>query len=88
MAACGRPNTGAVRCPTYFDLAPPPVVVRKETTDWLSQLAVRSALRLKNVGIPSLIASVRGEPDIHSSVGELPHEAAPLLDQMLLKGTP
>ena len=38
--------------------------------------------------IPGLIASVRGEPDIHSAVGALPHEAAPLLDQVRLKGTP
>ena len=31
---------------------------------------------------------MRGEPDIHSSVGTLPHEAAPLLDQMHRKGAP
>ena len=49
---------------------------------------VRSAHRLKTVGIPGLISSVQGEPDIHSSVGTLPHEAAPMLDQMRLKGTP
>ena len=49
---------------------------------------MRSALRLKKVGLPGLIASVRGEPDIHSSVGTLSHETAPLLDQMCLNGTP
>ena len=88
MAAYGRPRDGATRCPTHLDLAPPPVAVGKGTTDWLSQLAVRSAQRLKKVGLPGLIASVRGEPDIHSSVGTLPHKAAPLLDQMRLKGDP
>ena len=88
MAAYGRPNTGAARCPTHLDLAPPPVAVGKGTTDWLSQSAVQSALRLKKVGLPGLIASVREEPDIHSAVGALPHEASPLLDQMRLKGTP
>ena len=35
-----------------------------------------------------MVASVRGEPDTHSAVGALPHEAAPLLYKMLLKGTP
>ena len=35
-----------------------------------------------------MIASVRGEPEIHSAVGTLPHEADPLLDQMRLKVTP
>ena len=40
------------------------------------------------MGLPGLIASVQGEPDIHSAVGTLPHKAAPLLDQMRLKGTP
>ena len=49
---------------------------------------MRSAHRLKKVGLPGLIASVQGEPEIHSSVGTLPHEAAPLLDQMRLKGAP
>ena len=49
---------------------------------------MRSAHRLKKVGLPGLIASVRGEPDINSAVGTLPHEAVPLLDQMRLKGTP
>ena len=39
------------------------------------------------MGLPGLIASVQGEPDIHSEVGALPHEAAPLMDQMRLKGT-
>ena len=62
--------------------------VVKGTTDWLSHSAVCSAHRLKKVGIPGLIASVRGEPDIHSAVGTLPHEAAPLLDQMRLKVIP
>ena len=66
----------------------PPVAVEKGTADCLSELAVRSALRLKNLGLPGLIAFVRGEPDIHSAVGALPHEAAPLLDQMRQKGTP
>ena len=88
MAAYGRPNTGADRCPTHLDLAPPPVAVVTGITDWLSQSAVRSTLRLKKVGLPGLIVSVRGEPDIHSAVGALPHEAAPLLYQMRLKGTP
>ena len=40
------------------------------------------------MGLPGLIAYVRGEPDIHSAVGALPHEAAPLLDQMRQKETP
>ena len=40
------------------------------------------------MGLPGLIASVRGEPDIHSAVGTLPHKADPLLDHMRLKGTP
>ena len=40
------------------------------------------------MGLAGLIVSVRGEPDIHSAVGALPHEAAPLLDQMHKKGTP
>ena len=88
MAAYGRPRDGDTICPTHLDSAPPPVVVGKGTTDWLSDLAVHSAHRLKKVGLPSLIASLRGEPDIHSEVGTLPHEAAPLLDQMRLKGTP
>ena len=88
MAAYGRPRDGDTRCPTHLDSAPPPVAAGKGKTDWLSQLAVRSALRLKKVGLPSLIVSVRGEPDIHSAVGTLPHKAAPLLDQMRLKGTP
>ena len=88
MAAYGRPNNGASRCPTHLDSARPPVAVGKGTTDWLLQLAVRSALRFKNVGLPGLIASVRGEPDIHLAVGALPHKSAPLLDQMRLKGTP
>ena len=49
---------------------------------------MRSALCLKKLGLTGFIASVRGEPDIHSAVGTLPHEAAPLLDQMQKKGTP
>ena len=57
-------------------------------TDWISKWAVQNALRLKKVGLPGLIVSVRGEPDIHSTVGTLPHEAASLLDQMQKKGTP
>ena len=40
------------------------------------------------MGLPGLIVSVRGEPDIHSAVAALPHEAAPLLDQIRQKGTP
>ena len=88
MAAYGQPRDGDTRCPTHLDLEPPPVAVGKGTTDWLYQSAVRSALRLKKVGLPGLISSVQGEPDIHSAVGTLPHEAAPLLDQMRLKGTP
>ena len=59
-----------------------------ENTDWLSHFAVRFAHCLRKLGLPGFIASVRGEPDIHSSVGTLPHEAAPLLDQMRLKGAP
>ena len=88
MAAYGRPNNVAAQCPTHLDLAPPPVVVGKGTNDWLSKSAVRSALRLKKVGLPGLIASVRWEPDIHSAVSALPHKAAPLLDQMRQKETP
>ena len=49
---------------------------------------MRYSLRLKKVGLPGLIASVQGEPDIHSAVGTLTHEGAPLLDQMHLKGSP
>ena len=64
------------------------MAVGKGTTDWLSQSVVRSSHRLKQVGLPGLIASVRGEHDIHEEVGTLLHEAAPLLDQMRLKGTP
>ena len=64
------------------------MAVVKGTTYWLSQSAVQSALRLKKVGLPGLIASVRGEPDIHSAVGALPHETDPLMDQMRLKGNP
>ena len=64
------------------------MVVKKGKADWLSDSAVRSALRLKKVGLAGLIASARGEPDIHSAVGALPHEAYPLLDQMRQKGTP
>ena len=78
----------ASKCPTHFDSAPPPVAVKKGKADWISESAVRSALRLKNVGLAGLIASVRGEPDIHYAVGALPHEAAPLLDQMRQKVTP
>ena len=77
MAAYGRPNNLASQCPTHLYSAPPPV-----------ESAVRSALCLKKVGLPGLIASVRGDPDIHSAVGALPHEAAPLLDHMRQKGTP
>ena len=88
MAAYVRPNNGSSRCLTHLDLAPPPVAVGKGTIDWLSQLSVRSALLLKKVGLPGLIASVRGEPEINSAVIALPHEADPLLDQMRLKGTP
>ena len=88
MAAYGRPNTGATQCPTHLDSAPPPVAVKKGKADWLSESAVHSALRLKKVGLTDLIASVRGEPDIHSAVSALPHEAAPLLDQMRKKVTP
>ena len=87
-AAYGRPRGGDTRCPTHFDLAPPPVAVGKGKTDWLFHSAVHSAHCLKKVGLPDLIASVRGKPDIHSAVGTMPHEAAPLLDQMRLKGSP
>ena len=88
MSTYGRPMGGATRCPTHLDLAPPPVLVGKGTSDCLYHSAVRSDHRLKKVGLPGLIASVQGEPDIHSSVGTLPHKAAPLLNQMRLKGTP
>ena len=88
MAAYARPNNVASKCPTHSDLAPPPVAVRKGKSGWLSDSAVRSALRLKKVGLTGLILSVRGEPDICSAVGTLPHEAAQLLDQMRKKGTP
>ena len=88
MAVYGRPRDRATRCPTHLDAAPPPVTVGKVTTDWLSHLAVCSAHYLKRVGLPGLIAYVQGEPDTHSAVGRLPHEAALLLDQMRLKGTP
>ena len=88
MAVYARPNNVASKCPTYSDLAPPPVAVKKGKADWLSNSAVRYALRLKKVGLTGLIVSVRGEPDTHSTVGTLPHEAAPLLDQMRKKGTP
>ena len=88
MAAFGRPNNVASRCQTHFDSAPPPVAVKKGKADWLSDSAVRSDLRLKKVGLTGLIASVQGEPDTHSAVGALPHEAAPLLYQMHKKGTP
>ena len=52
MATYGRQKDGATRYPTHLDLAPPPVVLGKGTTDWLSQLAVRSTLRLKKVELP------------------------------------
>ena len=78
----------ATRCPTHLDSGPLPLAVCAATTDWLSHLAVRSAHRPKKVGLPGLIASVRGEPEIHSSVVMLSHEAVPLLDQMRLKGAP
>ena len=57
MAAYGQPNNIASQCPTHLDLAPPPVAVEKGTAHWLSESAVRSALRLKKVGLPGLIAS-------------------------------
>ena len=82
MAAYARLNNVASKCPTHSNSAPPLVAVKKGKSDWLSDSAVRSALRLKKVGLTGLITSVRGEPDIHSAVGTLPHEAAPLLDQM------
>ena len=88
MTTYGRPRDRATQCLTHLDSAPPPVVVGKGITDWLSHLVVCSAQRLKKVGLPGFIASVRGEPDIHSAGGTLPHEAAPLLDQMRLKLTP
>ena len=86
MAAYGRPMGRATRCPIHLDSAPPPVAVGEGTTGWLSHLAVRSAHCLKKVGLLVLIASVRGEPYIHSSVGTLPHKVAPLMYQMRLKG--
>ena len=88
MAAYGRPNNVASQCTTHLDSAPPPVAVEKGTADWLSESAVRSALRLKKVGLPGLIASVRGETYTHYAAGALPHKAAPLLDHMRQKVTP
>ena len=88
MAAYGQPLGGDTRCPTHLDSAPPPSAVCGANTDWLSHSAVRSAHRLRKLELPGLIASVRGETDIHSSVGTLPHKAAPLLDQMRFKGAP
>ena len=76
------------RCPTHLDSAPPPMAVCGANTDWLSHSEVRSAYHIRKLGLPGMIASVQREPDIHLSVGTLPHEAAPLLDQMLLKGAP
>ena len=73
MTAYGRPRDGATLCPTHLDLAPPPVAVGKGTNDWVSHSVVRSAQRLKKVVLPGLIDSMRGEPDIHSAVGTLPH---------------
>ena len=60
MAAYGRPNNIASKCPTDLDSALPPVAVKKGKADWLSEMAVRSALHLKKVGLPGLIAYVRG----------------------------
>ena len=88
MTAYRRPMGGATRCPTHLDSALPPVAVGGATADWISHSAVHSAYRLKKLGLPDLIASVRGEPEINSSVGTLPHEVAPLLDQMRLKVAP
>ena len=42
MAAYARPNNVASKCPTYSDLAPPPVAVKKGKADWLSDSDVRS----------------------------------------------
>ena len=58
MAAYGRPNNVASKCPTHFYSAPPPVAVKKGKADWLSDSSVRSALRLKKLGLTGLIASV------------------------------
>ena len=68
MAVYARPNNVASKCPTHSDSAPPPVAVKKGKADWLYESAVRSALRLKKVGLTSLIASVRGEPDISAAI--------------------
>ena len=88
MAAYGRPMDGATCCPAHLDSAPPSMAVFGANTDWLSHSAVHSAHCLIKLGLPGLIASVQGEPNIHSSVVTLPPEAAPLLDQMRLKGDP
>ena len=58
MAAYARPNNVASKCRTHYDSAPPLVAVKKGKADWLSDSAVRSALRLKKVGLTGLIASV------------------------------
>ena len=36
MAAYGRPNNVASKCPTHLDSAPPPVAGKKGKSDWLS----------------------------------------------------
>ena len=88
MAAYARPHNVASKCPTHSDLSPPPVAVKKRKADWLTDSALYSVLFLNKLVLTGLIASVQGEPDIHSTVGTLPHEEAPLLDQMRKKGTP
>ena len=88
MAAYGQPMGVANHYPTHLDFTPPLVAFGEATTDWLFQSAVRSAHCIKKVGLPGLIASVRGKLDINSSVVTLPYEAAPLLDKMRLKGSP
>ena len=88
MVAYGRPMSGATLGPTHIDSVPPAVDVCGANSDWLSFSAMCSAQRLRKLGLPGLITSVRGKPDIHSSVRTLPHKAAPLLDQMRRKGAP
>ena len=44
MAAYGRPNNVASKCPTHFDSAPPPMAVKKGKADWLYNSAVRTGL--------------------------------------------
>ena len=88
MTEYGHPRNSSSRCPRHRDSASPNITGPTDKEDWLSASARRAANRLKSVGLPGLIASVRGKADIHPDVGSLPHEAAPLLDQMRRHGAP